>query len=318
MKELTIHLRKDVRLLMTDPMFIILLVALAGIAFIIALMSCSGYVSSMVYGGDVVTKAFLELEQRRALANYWGSIGSMLMAIFTVTAALAMTGEKESGMLRYVLTYRTSKLWFYLSKFLVLLSVVLMALLISLACYLVVFSFMDVPMLDLGVLAESMVFPLLIAIVFATIGLTLSALSDKKVGAIVVSVGIFFLLTTLSQVSIGLGTMAAYEINPAVTSQNVTEFIPLEYKLLIYANPLVLGYGTNLILDVPGHDHFTDPHLFEPGWGVALGLSMALAWFGMGMLAFSRVRMGRGWLARLKDRLRDSRPSRPWPAAAGS
>lgn len=33
MRELTTHLRKDVRLLMTDPLFIVLLVALAGIAF---------------------------------------------------------------------------------------------------------------------------------------------------------------------------------------------------------------------------------------------------------------------------------------------
>ena len=304
MSELTTHLRKDVRLLMTDPMFVILLIALAGIAFIVALMSCGGYVNSMTYSGDVVTQASLELKQREALANYWGSIAGIFMVIFTVIAALAMTGEKESGMLRYVLTYRTSKPRFYASKLLVLMSVVIMAMLIALVCYLVVFSFMDVPMLDLGALAASMVFPFLIAMVFAAIGLTLSTLSDKKAGAVVASVAVFFILSLLSQMSIGLGVGAAYEINPAVTAQNVTEFIPLEYKLLIYANPLVLGYGTTLMLDISGYDHYTNPHLFDPGWGAALGLAMALAWFGIGLLAFSRERMDKGWLTRLREKMR--------------
>jgi len=304
MSELTTHLRKDVRLLMTDPMFAILLVALAGIAFIIALVSCAGYVSSMTYGSDVVTQASLELKQRQALASYWGAIAGVFMVIFTVIAALALTGEKESGMVRYVLTYRTSKLWFYASKFIVLLSVVIMAMLIALITYLAVFSFMDVPMLEIGTLAASMVFPLLIAMVFAAIGLALSTMSDKKAGAIVASVAIFFLLSLLSQMSIGLGVSAAYDINPDVTAQNVTEYIPLEYKVLIYANPLVLGFGTDLMLNISHYDHFTSPQLFDPGWGAALGLAMVMAWFAIGLVSFSRERMDKGWLTRIRGRLK--------------
>ena len=305
MKELTTHLRKDVRLLMTDPMFIILLVALAGIAFVMALISCVGYVNGMTYGSDVVTQAFLELEQRKALAGYWGAIAGIFMAIFLVVASLALTGEKESGMVRYVLTHRTSKLWFYASKYLVLLSVVIMGMFIALAAYLVVFSFMDVPMLDLGALAASMVFPLLIAMVFSAIGLALSTMSGKKAGAVVAAVGIFLILTSLSPISIGLGVEAAYKVNPDVTAQNVTAYIPLEYKLLIYANPMVLGYGTDLLMDTTSDgDFYMNPELFDPAWGAALGLSMVLAWFVIGLAGFSRERMDTSLLARLKGRLK--------------
>lgn len=305
MKELTTHLRKDVRLLMTDPSFIILLVALAGIAFVMALISSAGYVNGITYGSDVVTQSFLELEQRKALAGYWGGIAGIFMAIFLVVASLAMTGEKESGMVRYVLTHRTSKLRFYTSKYLVLLSVALIGMVIALVAYLVVFSFMDVPMLDLGALAASMVFPLMIAMVFSAIGLALSTISDKKAGAVVAAVVIFLILASLSPISIALGVEAAYKVNPDVTAQNVTACIPLGYKLLIYANPMVLGYGTDLLMGTNSDsDFYMSPELFDPAWGVALGLSMVLAWFAIGLVGFSRERMDTSLLVRLKGRLK--------------
>lgn len=206
-------------------------------------------------------------------------------------------------MVRYLLTYRTSKLWFYASKLIVLLTVVVIAMIIALIAYLAVFSIMDVPMLDAGALAASMVFPFLIATVFSAIGLMLSTLSSKKAGAIVASVAIFFLLSFLSTASIGMGVMAAYDINPDVTAHNVTEFIPLEYKLLIYANPLVLSSGTTMILDAYAYDHFTSPHLYDLPVGIALGLFMLL-WFGVGLVGFSRERMDKDWLTHIVGRLR--------------
>jgi len=302
--ELAIHLRKDARMLMTDPMFIILVVALAGVAFIIALVSSTGYVNGMTYGGDVVTEASLQRQQTLALANYWGTIAGIFMAIFTVIASLALTGEKESGMVSYLLTYRTSKLWFYTSKFLVLLSVVALALMIALAAYLIVFSVMDVPMLDAGTLAASMVFPTLVAVVFAAIGLLLSTLSKKKAGVIVAAVALFFLLSFLSSASIGLGVQAAYQANPHITAQNVTEYIPLEYKLLIYGNPLVLTGGTSIILGVHDTNSFWNPQFYDLAGGVALGLGMTLTWFMLGLLSFSRERMDKRWSTVLRERLR--------------
>lgn len=304
MRELSTHLRKDVRLLMTDPMFIILLVALAGIAFVMALISCAGYVNGMTYGSDVVTQAFIELEQKRALVSYWGGIAGIFMAIFIVVAAMALTGEKESGMVRYVLTYRTSRLRFYVSKYIILLSVVLMGMVIALLAYLLVFSFMDVPMLDLGTLAASMVFPLLIAMVFAAIGLALSTLSGKKAGAVVAAIGMILILSSLSPISLGMGVAAAQEINPDVTAQNVTEYIPLAYKLLIYSNPMVLGYGTELLMGTADNDYYMSPELFDPGWGAALGLAMVMIWFAIGLVGFSRERTDKSLLSRIRGRLK--------------
>jgi len=302
--ELVTHLRKDIRMHMLDPMFIILLVILCGAALIVALASCAGYINSIGYGRDIVTAASLQMQQRLVLANYWNSIAGIYMIVFTVIASLALAGEKESGMVKYILTHRTSKLWFYISKFLILLGVVAIAMVIALVAYFVVFSVMDVPLLDVGILAKSMIFPLLIALVFSALGLTISALSKKRSGAVVASVAVFVLLTFLSPVSIYLGMDAAHEVNPDANLQNVVDFIPLEYKLLIYANPLVLSYGLPMIMDVYTNTYHDLPQLYSLEEGAALGLFMVLTWFVIGLIGFSRERMDKGWFTRIRGRLK--------------
>jgi len=98
--------------------------------------------------------------------------------------------------------------------------------------------------------------------------------------------------------------MAAYDVNPNATAQNVTEFIPLEYKLLIYANPLVLSEGTALIMGTDIYSTLYQPQLFDLGGGITLGLLMVAAWFAIGLLAFSRERRDKDWLTLIKGKLR--------------
>jgi len=79
--EFLIHLRKDLKLLTSDSMFVIFLLVMAVASFIIALSTCAGYVQGNTYGSSVVTRASLELAQKSALVNYWSVVGGLLTAM---------------------------------------------------------------------------------------------------------------------------------------------------------------------------------------------------------------------------------------------
>ncbi|WP_019176236.1 ABC transporter permease [Methanomassiliicoccus luminyensis] len=301
MSEFSTHLRKDAKLLTTDSLFVVLLVLLAIISFIIALTTSTSYVWSQTRGSSVITQAIMEENQKTALISYWISIGTILMALFSAVAAMAMSVEKDSGMSKYILTFKVRKPLFYLSKLLVLTVLVLAAMGISLAAYLIVFSFMDVPMLDIGSLAASMLFPMLGMLVFASLGLALSTLTSKKGAVIALAVVLFLAMTSISSVSMSLGVNAALDVNPEAGPNNYTAYMPWGYKLLIYGNPVILAQGTSYALGVDTGSSYS-LILFDTAGGVALGLGFFVAFVVLGMLSFSRERTERGLIYSMRDR----------------
>lgn len=302
MSEFQTHLRKDVKLLTTDSLFVVMIVLLAVLSFIIALTIAASYVNSMTYGNSVVTQAMIEEGQKMALVNYWSTIGALFMVMFAAISAMAMSVEKGSGMSKYVLTFKVRKPLFYLSKLLVLMVLVLIALIIALAAYLIVFSFMDVPMLDAGILASSMLFPLLSMLVFVSIGLALSTLANKKGATVALAVVLVVALTTVLSVSLNMGINAARDVNQYAGPNNYTEFMPLENKLLIYGNPVVLAQGTSYLMGADSYSY--NPVLFDTTGGVMLGAGFFAAFLVLGLLSFSRERTERGLIADLVGRFR--------------
>jgi len=296
MSEFQTHFRKDVKLLTSDTLFIFLLVLLGVLSFFIAVTTCTSYVWSMTGGSSVVTQHALELAQKSALVNYWSSVGNIFMVLFLAAAAMAISVEKESGMSRYILTFRARKPAFYLSKLLLLMILVAIALVIALVVYLVVFSFMDVPMLDASSLAASMLFPALGMMVFATLGLALSTFATKKGAVIALAVVVYMALTILSSFSIAMGSQAVYRDHPTAGPNNLTEFMPLEYKLLIYGNPIIISQGTSAILDANSGSW----HPFDAGGGVVLSVAFFIVFLVLGLLSFSRERMEHSWLTTVK------------------
>ncbi len=296
MNELAIHLRKDIKLLTSDSLFVIFMVMLVVTSFIIALTICAAYVQSTTYGSSVVTKASLEASQASALVNYWGTVGSLLTAVFIGASAMAMSAEKESGMGRYTLSHKVRGRAFYLSKLIVVVAMVLIAMFIALAAYLLVFSFMDVPMLDLDRLAASMVFPFLTILVFSSLGLALSTMGSKKGAMVAVAIIVFFTLSVIFPISISMGAVAAMRADPTLTYDNYTEALPLEYQLLIYGNPMVLTYGSNYIMG--GTEG--SAQLFDTTGGVLLAAGFFAAFTALGLVMFSRERMERSWSERAK------------------
>lgn len=293
MNEFETHFRKDVKLLTSDSLFIILLVMLAALSFFLALTTCVSYIWGMSGGWSVVTKATIEISQKNALVSYWGSIGNLFMVLFLAIAAMAMSVEKDTGMSRYTLTFRVRKISFYLSKLLLLTILVAIALAIALVAYLLVFSLMDVPMLDVGSLAASMLYPLLGMMVFASLGLALSTLATKKGAVIALAVVVFFALTLLSDISIGIGTQAALQVHPTAGPNNYTDYMPLEYKMLIYGNPVIIAQGTSYILGTAAGGMI----LFDTAGGIALSVGFLFAFIALGLLSFSRERQEQSWMS---------------------
>jgi ABC-type transport system involved in multi-copper enzyme maturation permease subunit len=294
--EFNIHLKKDIKLLTSDSMFIIFLVMMAVASFIIALTTCAGYVQQNSYGTSVVTKASLEAAQTTTLVSYWSVVGGLLTAMLMGASAMAMGAEKESGMTKYTLSHRVRGPAFYLSKLVVILGMIAIAMLTALAAYVIVFSFMDVPMLDLGSLALSMVFPFLAIVVFSSLGLAISTLGTKKGATVAVAIVVFIVLSVLSSISINMGAAAAIRADPSLTYQNYTEALPLEYKLLIYGNPMVITYGSEYVLGMSS----SSAQLYDPAGGVLLAAGFFVAFTALGLVLMSRERMEWPWSERAK------------------
>jgi len=210
---------------------------------------------------------------------------------------MAMGSEKENGMSRYTLSHKVRGPAFYLSKLLVILVMVAIAMVTALAAYLIVFSFMDVPMLDLGSLALSMVFPFLAMVVFSSLGLALSTLGTKKGAMVAMAVVLFIILSAVSSIAVGMAPYAAIRADPDVTYSNYTEALPLEYTLLIYANPMVLSYGTVYVL---GTDDTRMAHLYDAAGGVLLAAGFFVAFTALGLVLMSRERLERPWSEKMK------------------
>ncbi|MBI0582796.1 MAG: hypothetical protein ISF22_01065 [Methanomassiliicoccus sp.] len=304
MNEFAIHLRKDIKLLTSDSLFVIFLLVIAVASFIMALTTCASYVQMNTYGTSVVTRASLEAAQRGTLVNYWSSVGGILTAMFLGASAMALGAEKDSGMSRYTLSHKVRGPIFYLSKLLVILLLIAIAMLTALAAYLIVFSFMDVPMLDAGSLATSMVFPFLAILVFSSLGLALSTVGTKKGAMVAVAIVVFIALSALSSISINMGAYAAVSDDPNVTYANFTEALPLEYKLLIYGNPMVITYGSSYML---GTGDANGAQFYDVGGGVLLAAGFFVAFTALGLVLMSRERMERSWSERAKARIRKMR-----------
>jgi ABC-type transport system involved in multi-copper enzyme maturation permease subunit len=292
MKQLLIQVRKDLKLLSTDARFVFLIVALAAIAFIIAVQSCSNYVMT-AKNSTIVTSASLVIEQKVNLGQYWTTLMAIDSAILMVAGAMALSTEKDTGMLRYILTSGCDKKRFFASKFLVLALMAAIAVTVSIVAYLIAFAMMDMPTLRVDTMMASLLFPFIILLVFAAFGLFLAAVGKKKAVPIVLAIFLFFLVAMMFNLSLSMGSSEAYKANSHVGVNNATEFIPTTFIAMDLANPMVLNQGTYLSMGLAPEDFASvyNPVLFDSGGGMILGLVMLAVFLGIGYAVFRTERL---------------------------
>ena len=297
MNELMVHVRKDLRTQFSNSVFLLLVTALVMISVLVAFQSSVSYLGSVHNQQYVVADLSVDTARRQALSDFWGGILSIFAIVILLVSSFSLTGEKETGMTRFVLTYRTSKFKIYLSRFIALSLLVLLACLISLLTFLIVFSLMDVSVLRVDVLLASMVFPLLILLAFGAFGLLVSTLSSKKSAVISLAL-IAFVLGSIMVPSL---QSAAYEDvyrhHPGVTRSNYTQFVSFEYIVGIFAYPLSLREGISQVLQLD--NGMQAPFLSIEG-DLMAGVILIFLLFFVGYAMFNRERMeGPGIFRRL-------------------
>jgi ABC-type transport system involved in multi-copper enzyme maturation permease subunit len=305
MNQLLIQVRKDLKLLSTDARFILLIVALAAIAFLMSLMVCTSYVSS-ARSASISTAGSIILAQKSSLSSFWAQLTAIDSAIFIVAGSLAMSAEKDTGMLRFILTSGCDKRRFYASKFIVLVMMVGITIIISLVAFVISFTLADMPTLGLDLIIISATFPALILLIFSALGLFLASVSKKKAMAVVMAIFLFFLMTTTYSLSISMGSSQAYNTNQHVTVNNVTDYIPTVFKAIDLSNPTVLSQGTYLTLGLAPEEFASvwNPVFFDLWGGIALGLAMLVGMMALGYLVFRTERLdkagdNRGMIGRI-------------------
>ncbi len=288
MNELMVHVRKDLRTQFSDSVFLLLVTALVMISVLVAFQSSVSYLNSINSQQFVVADLSVDNARRQSLYDFWSGILSIFTIVILLVSSFSLTGEKETGMTRFVLTYRTSKFSIYLSRFIVLSLLVLLSCLISLLTFFIVFSLMDVSVLGAEVLLASMVFPLLILLAFGAFGLMVSTLSSKKSAVISLAL-IAFVLGSILAPSL---QSAAYEDvirhHPGVTYNNYTQYVSLEYIVGIFSYPMSLKEG---IVQMLNSDGGLQPHFLSVEGDLLAGVLLTIALFALGFAVFNRERM---------------------------
>jgi|WetSurMetagenome_2_1015567.scaffolds.fasta_scaffold38487_2 ABC-type transport system involved in multi-copper enzyme maturation permease subunit len=299
MKELVVHLRKDLKMLSSDSIFLISMIVLTVMAFVMAFESSWSYVDgSFSYYSTLTTKYIIERKQVSTLEEYWIGLCSLYTILLTMISSMLLTSEKESGMMSYILTLRTRKWRFFLSKFTIVLGVSTLIAVVSMLAYLIVFSALDVPFLGVDDVLASMLLPFLTILIFCAIGLAVSALVKKRSAAIALSV-VIWLVVSLGYVSVtSMAESVAYDDpNFDYETDEWIDFVPFGYKLLIYANPLVLVNGQGDYLDMTG--------------GAILGACMMVAYLALGLVLFAREGTEQGVIKDLIKKVRRKEKGTP-------
>ncbi len=288
MNELMVHVRKDLRTQFSDSVFILLVTALVMISILMAFQSSISYLGSIHNQQLVVADLSVDMARRQALSDFWGSTLSIFTIVILLVSSFSLTGEKETGMTKFVLTYRTSKFMIYLSRFIVLSLLVLLACFISLFTFFIVFSIMDLSVLGAEFLLASMVFPLLILLAFGAFGLLVSTLSSKRSAVISVALIAF----VLGSIMVPTLQTAAYEDvyrhHPGVTYSNYTQYVSFEYLVGIFAYPMSLREGISQTLQL---DNLMQVHFLSVEGDLIAGAILVLALFFLGYAIFNRERM---------------------------
>lgn len=290
MSEFLEHLRKDVRLYRSDSLYFLIVLIVTVMAFVMSFVSTSSYVSQ--WPSLVTTEAELLERQRSNLDSYWLMISNSLLIVFVLISSMTITTEKESGMVRYILTHRAHGWRMYLSKYLILTCLAIYAVTVSSLAYYLVFTSMDLTLLNAGDIFSAMVLPMMAVLTFCAIGLMVSALLNKKGATIALGVILFLGISMSFTMVVSMANEAAYDHPDWEWGLDEIDYMPGYFKVLIKMNPMVLISGTEFLAE---------------GEGVLIGLGMIAVYLALGMMIFARERTEFGLLMDLRSKFRGRR-----------
>jgi ABC-type transport system involved in multi-copper enzyme maturation permease subunit len=262
MKPLEVYFRKDLRQLIDEPSFILLVVICIVTASLLSVLSenaFSGIVNN--YSNNPLTHDQLVSNQKGALISYWESILTPMALFVFISSSLSMTPEKETGILRYTLSYRRGKCEFFISKATVQLFIAFLFAFTSIAAFTLAYYFSNYLYLSVDFLLASTLFPFLFLATSSSIGILISCLTRKKLTAVLAAVMVFFVVTTCLGLIVNSGFSEAQQNyikthpgNPMMTNGQMRELYPSTQKLIVAISPMTTMQGLYLYLGLNGDD----------------------------------------------------------------
>ncbi len=268
-------------MLVSDSMLLILIVVMVMVSVLMSVQSAISYQDNVASGQFVIEGVTNDQAKRQALLGFWLSVTGLFSIAILVISSFSLTGEKETGMARFMLAYHPSLLRVYLSRFLVLGVIALLTCVISVLVFAVVFSLMGISLLGIDVLLASMIFPFLIFLAFAALGLLVSSLSSKKSVAVVLAVVVFVLGAMVNSTAMYAAEKDAMATHPTAGYNNYTQYVSVWYQIVIFSYPMALTEGLTKVLQLDrGATYFTELGDALVGLALIFVLFLAgLAWF---------------------------------------
>lgn len=262
MKPLEVYVRKDLRQLIDDPGIILLVAVCIVVAFLLSFFSANAF-SGIVdnFSNDPLTSDQLISNQKESLLNYWDTIIAPMALLILISSSLSMTSEKETGILRYTLSYRRGKNSFFISKAIIQLIIALLFASISIAAYILAYYLSNDLYLGVDHLLASMLFPFLFLATLSSIGILISCLTRKKLSAILAAAMIFFVVTACLGWVVNSGFTEAQQNysrshpgSPMMTNEQMRELYPTTQKAIVAISPTTIMQGLYLSLGLNSSD----------------------------------------------------------------
>ncbi len=299
MNELFVLMKKDLRLLISEsyfPIVILAIVALSGVAAFSAATDYSFFIQGPPMTLSIADK---ELKQLMCLLDFWKMVIPIEVLILLMVSSLTLSMEKENGMLRFILAYGKNRSLIFISKSLVVAMVSLIAVLIpALAFLLGIYTMGQEVLIDAGLMLASAAFPLLIMLSVSMLGILISSLSKKRHTAVIIAVMAFLVITGAYTSALEGGMIDASleyhqeHIDQFMTNADARMLFPEDKKLMLLLNPLLMQEGLLHVLNLTGGEMnlaYVEAFAFyDEATDASIGIIMASSLFLMGYVSFMR------------------------------
>ncbi|MFA5300601.1 MAG: ABC transporter permease [Lutibacter sp.] len=250
-RELTVHMKKDFRVLSSGSYLLLLFAIMLAFGFISAYSSSIDF--SQTYNSENIPLSNNELTTlfNQTIYNYWDSTLFFWPIMMAVIASLLVSQEKDDGMFQYICTYQPKSYFIYFSKLSVLSIIIILLNIISIIIFQIVFYFVSGKYLPFINLIESCIYPMFALIILSQLCLLIGFISKKKNFALIITVGVILMLFASTTLLMSNGVKDVAHSGLITPDSNMDpNYFPIQYKIIIVLNPMFLQEGIISILNL--------------------------------------------------------------------
>jgi len=265
--ETAAHLWKDLKVVRSNSVILILLVVIACFSCISIYSIALDYEREVSNDGGQLAAGEIEELQNTCIFEFWsGTLTIIWPLTFGLLGALLISQENEDGLVKYNFTYGSHSIPVYLSKFASLSILTIAAYLMFILFFQLIFYFASGDMVDFVILAYASAFPMAGLVLIGMIGLLLASVVNKRYSAFIALLMFVFISYSLSNLVWSEG-INAFDLSTG----GPYEFLTVN-KIVYLLDPMTLKQG---MLDVLGLCN-TEDVFYQNYYQVVDGASRAI------------------------------------------